>query len=62
MGSPNQVSFRSGMYRCVDCGYVITVNKGSKFPRCPVHPYPAAWHFVRAIEEPQRTTMPHSHY
>jgi len=62
MGSPNQVSFRSGMYRCVDCGYVITVNKGSKFPRCPVHPYPAAWHFVRPIEESQRTAMPHHHY
>jgi len=61
MGSPNQVSFRSGMYRCVDCGYVIAVNKGSKFPRCPVHPYPAAWHFVRTIE-PQRTATPHSPY
>jgi hypothetical protein len=62
MGSPNQMSFRSGMYRCADCGYVIPVHKGSKFPRCPVHPYPAAWHFVRPIEESQRTATPPSHY
>ena len=61
MGSPNQINFRSGMYRCVDCGYVIAVNKGSKFPRCPVHPYPAAWNFVRPIE-PQGTAVAHHHY
>ena len=61
MGSPNQINFRSGTYRCVDCGYVITVNKGSKFPRCPVHPYPAAWNFVRPIE-PQGTAVAHHHY
>jgi len=38
------------MYRCVDCGYVVTVDKGSKFPRCPIHPHPASWHFVRPAE------------
>jgi len=44
----------------MDCGYVITVNKGSKFPRCPVHPYPAAWNYVRPIES-ERTALPHYH-
>jgi len=50
MSTPNQINPRSGMYRCIDCGYVVTVDKGSKFPRCPIHPHPASWHFVRPAE------------
>lgn len=47
MASPNQTNSRPGKYRCTDCGYEITVNKGGRFPRCPVHPHPAAWLWVR---------------
>jgi transposase-like protein len=49
MASPNQINSRAGKYRCTDCGYEVTVNKGGKFPRCPVHPHPAAWFIVRQV-------------
>ena len=62
MGSPNQINLRAGMYRCVDCGYEITVNKGSKFPRCPVHPYPASWQLVRSVEPQRVAATPHYYY
>ncbi len=48
MASPNQINSRPGTYRCMDCGYVITVNKGKRFPRCPVHLHQAAWLFVHS--------------
>lgn len=50
MAAPNQINSRPGKYRCTDCGYEVTVNKGVKFPRCPVHPHPASWHMVRQAE------------
>lgn len=58
MASPNQINSRSGKYRCADCGYEVTVDKGVKFPRCPVHPYPAAWHIVRRGEPKAAAAKP----
>ncbi len=49
MPSPNQINPRSGKYRCSDCGFEILVNKGGRFPLCPVHPHPAAWQLVREV-------------
>lgn len=47
--SSNQISLRSGKYRCSDCGYEVVVNKGGRFPRCPLHPHPADWQLVREL-------------
>ncbi len=47
MGDTGQDCTVTGIYRSSDCNYEIALNKGEKFPPCPVHEHEVTWELVR---------------